>query len=216
VLAQFLKPFEEWGVYGASASTARVSGGSDNGAFNVAGLPGIDAQQDPIEYNSTTWHTNLDNYERIIPDDVMKNAVMTASVVLHMANRDAMMPRFAAGEMPPVPAGRGGGRGGRGNAGPAAESRIFVVQKNKPLTVASPGLLPPAPAQATAPDAPANAASTRSVALDGSPAHGKVALKADGGFAYTPAKDYVGTDSFTYKVTNAGTTIPGTATIIVK
>ena len=31
-------------------------------------------QQDPIEYNSTTWHTNLDNYERIVPEDVMKNA----------------------------------------------------------------------------------------------------------------------------------------------
>ncbi|MGH9411251.1 MAG: M20/M25/M40 family metallo-hydrolase, partial [Vicinamibacterales bacterium] len=54
VVAQYLKPFEEWGVYGANPSSARVEGGSDNGAFAVAGLPGIGAQQDPIEYNSTT------------------------------------------------------------------------------------------------------------------------------------------------------------------
>ena len=38
-------------------------------SFNEAGLPGIGVQQDPIEYNSHTWHTNLDTYERIIPED---------------------------------------------------------------------------------------------------------------------------------------------------
>jgi hypothetical protein len=212
VLAQYLKPFEEWGVYGASASTARVEGGSDNGAFAVAGLPGIGAMQDPIEYNSTTWHTNLDTYERIVPDDVMKNAVITASVVMHMADRDSMMPRFAGKEMPAVPAGRGGF--GRGNGGRATESRIFVAAKNKALTVGAPGLLPPLPP--AAPDAPVAAAAERTVAADASPAHGKLALKADGSFVYTPAKDYAGADSFTYTVTNAGTTIPGTATIIVR
>src|SRR4051812_14357687 len=47
ILAQYFKPFDNWGIYGASASTARVEGGSDNGAFAVAGLPGIGAQQDP-------------------------------------------------------------------------------------------------------------------------------------------------------------------------
>ena len=97
ILAQYFKPFEEWGIYGASASTARVEGGSDNGAFAVAGLPGIGTQQDTIEYNSTTWHTNLDTYERIVPEDVMKNAVITASVMLHLANRDADAAALRAG-----------------------------------------------------------------------------------------------------------------------
>jgi hypothetical protein len=217
VLAQYFKPFEEWGLYGASASTARVEGGSDNGAFAVAGLPGIGAQQDPIEYNSTTWHTNLDTYERIVPDDVMKNAVITASVVLHIANRDAMLPRFAANEMPAVPAGRGGGagagRGGRGNAGPATESRVFVADKNKALTVAAPGLLPPTPAQA---GAAAATTAKPTVVLEAAPGHGKVALKVDGGFVYTPGKDYTGSDTFTYKVSNGAETVAGTATIVVR
>jgi len=109
IVAQYFKPFEEWGIYGAVPTTARVEGGSDNGAFAVAGLPGIGTQQDNIEYNSTTWHTNLDTYERIVPEDVMHNAVITASLMIHLANRDQMLPRFAPGQMPPVPPGRRGG-----------------------------------------------------------------------------------------------------------
>jgi carboxypeptidase Q len=106
IVAQYFKPFEEWGIFGASASTARVEGGSDNGAFAVAGLPGIGANQDPIEYNSTTWHTNLDTYERIVPEDVIHNAVITASLMIHLANRDQMLPRFAPDKMPEIPPAR--------------------------------------------------------------------------------------------------------------
>lgn len=212
VVAQYLKPFEEWGVFGANPSSARVEGGSDNGAFAVAGLPGIGAQQDPIEYNSTTWHTNLDTYERIVPDDVMKNAVITASVVLGLANREAMLPRFPAGEMPAIPPARGGGAGGRGNAAPLPESRVFVVDKGKALTLAAPGLLPPAPPQTDA----ATPAPARSVALDTAPAHGKATVKPDGSFVYTPDKGFAGTDTFTFHVATGTTTLPGTATLVVR
>jgi hypothetical protein len=208
VVAQYLKPFEEWGVYGANPSSARVEGGSDNGAFAVAGLPGIGAQQDPIEYNSTTWHTNLDNYERIVPDDVMKNAVITASVVYGLAGRDAMLPRFPAGEMPAVPPARGAGAG-RGNAAPLPESRVFLVDKGKTLTVAAPGLLPAVPRTDEAPPA-------RSVAIDAAPAHGKATLAPDGGFAYVPEKAFTGTDTFTFHITSGTTTLPGTVTIVVR
>ncbi len=209
VLAQFFKPFEEWGIYGASTTTSRATGGTDSTSFNQAGLPGIGTQQDQIEYNSTTWHTNLDTYERIVPDDVMKNAVITASVVLHIANRDKMMPRFTADEMPVLPAGRGGG-GGRGNAAPPADNHIYVAAKNKALTIAAPGLLPAANPQA-------GAAIPRTAVLDANPTHGMVSLKADGSFIYTPTKDFVGTDSFTYKVTSGTTTsAAGTVTIAVK
>jgi VCBS repeat-containing protein len=55
------------------------------------------------------------------------------------------------------------------------------------------------------------------IAIDAQPAHGKLALKADGSFVYTPAKDYVGTDTFTYKLTSGGaTSAPGTVTITIK
>jgi acetylornithine deacetylase/succinyl-diaminopimelate desuccinylase-like protein len=108
ILAQFLKPFEDFGVFGASTTNSRATGGTDSTSFNNAGLPGMGGSQDTIEYNSHTHHTNLDTYERIIPEDVMKDAVVTASVIYHIANRDSMMPRFPADAMPPLPPQRGG------------------------------------------------------------------------------------------------------------
>jgi hypothetical protein len=104
ILAQLLKPWEEFKVYGASASNSRNVGGTDHTSFNNAGLPGIGTSLDPIEYNTHTHHFNLDTYERILPDDVKKNAVVTASVVYHLAMRDELMPRFPAEQMPRRPA----------------------------------------------------------------------------------------------------------------
>jgi hypothetical protein len=210
-LAQILKPFESWGVFGALPSSARVEGGSDNGAFAVAGLPGIGTGQDNIEYNTATWHSNIDNYERIVPDDVMKNAVITASVMWHLANRDELLPRFSAADMPAIPAGRGAGagRGGNAPAGPApADPHVFAAKKDAVLNVAAKSLLPPVAAA----NAPA-----RTVSLATKPAHGTLVLKADGSFTYTPAKGFAGTDTFTYILTTGGVaTLPGTVTVVVR
>jgi hypothetical protein len=112
VLRDIFKPFEDIGVVGASSTSSRATGGTDSTSFNNAGLAGIGFGQDPIEYNSATWHTNLDTYERIIEQDAKQSAMTIASVVYHLAMRDEMLPRFPAEEMPPLPAGRGAGRGG--------------------------------------------------------------------------------------------------------
>ena len=47
-----------------------------------------------------THHTNLDTYERVIPDDVHKAAAIVAAAVWHVANRDEMIPRFPKDAMP--------------------------------------------------------------------------------------------------------------------
>ena len=105
VLRPVLARFEDWGVFGASTTSSRATGGTDSTSFNNAGLPGVSMAQDPIEYNSMTHHTNLDTYERIIPDDVMKAAAIMAAQVWHVANREQMVPRFTKEQMPqPVPA----------------------------------------------------------------------------------------------------------------
>jgi hypothetical protein len=109
VLGQFFRQFEDLGVYGATSTSARTTGGTDSTSFNAAGLPGIGLGQDPIEYNSHTWHTNLDTYERIVEADVKKSAIAIASALYHVAMRDQMLPRFTKETMPPPP---GGGRGG--------------------------------------------------------------------------------------------------------
>jgi len=104
ILRDILEPFKADGVAGAITSRSRRLGGSDNTSFSQAGLPGIGMGQDPIEYGSHTWHTNLDTYERIIEDDVKKDAMVVAWAVYQLAMRDDLLPRFSKADMPPKPA----------------------------------------------------------------------------------------------------------------
>ena len=108
ILRDALAPFEDFGLVGASVTASRRTGGTDSTSFNEAGLPGIGLGQDPIQYNSHTWHTNLDTYERIIEEDAKSSATVIAAVLYDLAMRDEMIPRLPADKMPPLPAGRGG------------------------------------------------------------------------------------------------------------
>ena len=103
ILREILEPFKNDGVVGAVTTRSRRLGGSDNTSFNEAGLPGIGMGQDPIEYGTHTWHTNLDTYERILEDDVKKDAMVVAWSVYQLAMRDDLLPRFAKSDMPAKP-----------------------------------------------------------------------------------------------------------------
>jgi Zn-dependent M28 family amino/carboxypeptidase len=100
VLRPVLAQFAGFGAAGASANSNRFLGGTDSASFSSAGLPGIGTSQDPIEYTMTR-HTNLDTYERIVPDDVKRAAAIIAAQVWHLANRTEMLPRFTKETMPP-------------------------------------------------------------------------------------------------------------------
>ena len=104
IMRGILEPFNADGIVGAVASRSRRLGGSDHTAFNQAGLPGIGLGQDPIEYGTHTWHTNLDTYERILEEDVKKDAMVVAWAVYQLAMRDELLPRFSKDFMPPKPA----------------------------------------------------------------------------------------------------------------
>ncbi|HLG15130.1 MAG TPA: M20/M25/M40 family metallo-hydrolase [Blastocatellia bacterium] len=103
VLRAALAGFTDLGFVGVIATKSRGLGGSDNGSFNQAGLPGIGIGQDPIEYFTDTWHTNLDNYERVIEDDAKNAAIVIAAAVYHLATRDELLPRFSKADMPVLP-----------------------------------------------------------------------------------------------------------------
>lgn len=106
VLKAVTATLEDLGVLGATTTRSRQRGGSDHTSFNEAGLPGITVMQDPIQYQSYTWHTNLDTYERIVEEDVKKSAIAIASTVYHLAMRDELLPRFASDQMPGRPGGQ--------------------------------------------------------------------------------------------------------------
>ena len=100
MLRPLFAQFEDWGLFGAASTASRQTGGTDSTSFNNAGLPGVGMSQDPIEYNTLTHHTNLDTYERIVPDDVKKASAEIAAAVWYVANRGEMVPRFSKADMP--------------------------------------------------------------------------------------------------------------------
>jgi carboxypeptidase Q len=90
VFTAWMAPFRNLGM---TTLSIRNTGSTDHVAFDEVGLPGFQFIQDPVEYSSHSHHTNMDLYERIQPEDMMKNAVIIASFVYHAANRDDLLPR---------------------------------------------------------------------------------------------------------------------------
>ena len=81
--------------------------------------------------------------------------------------------------------------------------RPYTTAEDTALTVPAPGVL------ANDTDADGNALTA---ALVTGPAHGTLTLNANGSFTYTPAANYNGADSFTYRA-NDGTANSNTATV---
>ena len=90
IFQQWMEPFKNLGM---NTLTIRNTGGTDHQSYDAVGLPGFQFIQDEIEYDSRTHHSNMDTYERIQANDMMRNAVIVASFVLNTANRDEKLPR---------------------------------------------------------------------------------------------------------------------------
>ncbi len=101
IFEAWMKPFANLGM---KTLTIRPTSGTDHLSFDAVGLPGFQFVQDPLEYGSRTHHTNLDVYERAIPDDLVQNAITIATFAYHAANRDQPLPRKPLPKPSPVPA----------------------------------------------------------------------------------------------------------------
>ena len=98
-----MEPFKNLGM---TTLTIRNTGGTDHLSYDAVGLPGFQFIQDEVEYDSRTHHSNMDVYERIQPNDMMRNAVIVASfVVAHREPRREAAAQAAA--TADAPAGRG-------------------------------------------------------------------------------------------------------------
>jgi hypothetical protein len=86
----WMSPFRSLGM---TTLATRLPGSSDQLTFDNAGLPGFQFIQDPIEYPTRTHHTNLDTFDRLIKDDLVRNATIVASFAYLAANRDEALPR---------------------------------------------------------------------------------------------------------------------------
>ena len=90
IFRAWLDPFSE---EGASTLTLSNTGGTDHRAFDAVGIPGFQFIQDPVAYWARTHHSNMDNWDHLIGEDLQQAATIIASFVMHTAQRDEMLPR---------------------------------------------------------------------------------------------------------------------------
>lgn len=90
VFAAWMEPLRSLGM---TMLTIRNTGATDHIAFDEVGLPGFQFVQDPVEYGTHSHHTNMDLYDRIQREDMIRNSVIIASFVYHAATREARLPR---------------------------------------------------------------------------------------------------------------------------
>ncbi len=86
----WLSPFKEMG---ATTLTLQNTGGTDHLAFDGVGVPGFQFIQDNVAYWSRTHHSNMDNYDHLVPDDMKQAATITAAFVWQTAQQDQKIPR---------------------------------------------------------------------------------------------------------------------------
>lgn len=90
IFEQWLKPFND---LGATTVTMANTGSTDHLAFDWAGIPGFQFVQDPIDYETRTHHSNMDDYDHLMIDDLKQAAIIVASFVYQASIRPEMLPR---------------------------------------------------------------------------------------------------------------------------
>jgi carboxypeptidase Q len=94
------------------------SGGSDDASFLCHGAPAFFLAASDWEYGTYTWHSNRDTFDKVVFDDLMRNATLVA-MLAYLASEDPdQVSRerrtFDAGASPAAAALGAAGRGGRG------------------------------------------------------------------------------------------------------
>jgi hypothetical protein len=89
--------FQAWldslGFPEAQTITINNTGGTDHQSFDRRGLPGFQFVQDSIHYNTRTHHSNMDDYDHIVPEDMIQAATIEAAFIYQAAMRDEKLPR---------------------------------------------------------------------------------------------------------------------------
>ena len=98
IFDEWMQPFHDLNVQTLSTFSNR---GSDQLSFDEAGLPGFQFLQDRIEYRTRTHHTNMDVFEKLLPEDLKINAVVLAAFAYQAAVIDQRVPRKPFTAEPP-------------------------------------------------------------------------------------------------------------------
>ncbi len=88
LFAAWMEPFRDFGL---TAISIQSVGSTDHVSFDAAGLPGFQFIQDRI--GGTAGHTNMDFFDTLRAEDLMKNAVVEAAFVYQAAMADDRIAR---------------------------------------------------------------------------------------------------------------------------
>jgi carboxypeptidase Q len=88
IFIEWMKPLHNLGI---SHIIPEISDGEAR-AFIELGLPGFDFLQDRMDRR--TYHSNMDVYDHLVPEDLMQASVVMATFVYHAAMRDKKLPRI--------------------------------------------------------------------------------------------------------------------------
>ncbi|MCB0665162.1 MAG: M20/M25/M40 family metallo-hydrolase [Saprospiraceae bacterium] len=95
VFRDFLEPFQD---LEATTLSLGNTGGTDHLSFDAVGIPAFQFIQDPIAYGTRTHHSNMDNWDHLVEDDLKQAATVIASFVWHTSQRDERLPRKSIDE----------------------------------------------------------------------------------------------------------------------
>lgn len=90
IFRAWLQPFKD---LGASTLSLSNTGGTDHLEFDKVGIPGFQFIQEPMAYFARTHHSNMDNLDHLVGEDLSQAATIIASFVFHTAMREEMIPR---------------------------------------------------------------------------------------------------------------------------
>jgi hypothetical protein len=94
IFSAWIAPLRDLGV---EILGPRSVGSTDHASIDRTGVPGFQFIQERLEYNSRSHHSTMDFYDRVQADDLRQIATVVAVFAWQTANRDALLPRKAAG-----------------------------------------------------------------------------------------------------------------------
>jgi carboxypeptidase Q len=102
VVPIFREWLDEFKDHGANTITLENTGGTDHLGFDGVGIPGFQFIQEPIAYSNRTHHSNMDNWDHLVAEDLKQAATVIASIVWQTAQRDEKLPRKPLNLDPPA------------------------------------------------------------------------------------------------------------------
>jgi hypothetical protein len=77
-------------------------GGTDNAAFTCGGAPGFGLNSRGWDYGTYTWHTDRDTFDKLVPEELRRNATLIAMLAYFASESPTRLPRARA-ELPVDP-----------------------------------------------------------------------------------------------------------------